>query len=368
MHITGWTQDRGACTRIRIWQPLKRIARLGLAEVHLLELSDDNPDGIIDKTDIALIGRTAGPNAVSVIKRLQSKGKKVVYDLDDNYMAIHPLSPHYKSLGIMPVEMLSADGKTATPMWVDKVRGFDLRRNRDVRKAFPEILRTVDAMTVTNEQLQKIYSRFNDNVFVTPNAIDFREWGGAISKHPGKDVRVLYTGAANHQEDFLWVRKPLEELQKKHDNVTIVFVGTDWKHMGNDLDYNRVEVHAWVDIDAYPYLMKSLACHIGIAPISESSFNDCRSELKWMEYSALKMATVATNYGPYKRSMVDGKTGLLVMEQDEWLDALSTLVEKPRLRNMLGRNAYREVWRKHNLDFVVETWMKVFADLMVPRK
>jgi len=208
-----------------------------------------------------------------------------------------------------------------------------------------------------------VYGRFNDNVFITPNAIDFREWGGAIVKHPGKNVRVLYTGAANHQEDFLWVRKPLEELQQKHDNVTIVFVGTDWKHMGNDLDYNRVEVHAWVDIDAYPYLMKSLACHIGIAPISESSFNDCRSELKWMEYSALKMATVATNYGPYKRSMVDGKTGLLVMEQDEWLDALSTLVEKPRLRNMLGRNAYREVWRKHNLDFVVETWMSVFKTI-----
>ena len=121
-----------------------------------------------------------------------------------------------------------------------------------------------------------MYGRFNDNVFITPNAIDFREWGGAIVKHPGKNVRVLYTGAANHQEDFLWVRKPLEELQQKHDNVTIVFVGTDWKHMGNDLDYNRVEVHEWVDIAAYPYLMKSLACHIGIAPISESSFNDCR--------------------------------------------------------------------------------------------
>ena len=367
MFVTGFTQDRGACTRLRIWQPLKRIHRLGLAKTHTVEPTDGDVEEILDKTDIAVSGRGSGDRFHNIMRRIQAKGVKVVYDMDDNYMEIHPLSPHYKQLGIMPVDLEHPDGRCA-PLWQDGTAGFDIKKNRETRMGFPPVIGQADCVTVSTEPLHKVYSRFNDNVHVVPNALDFRLWGGYVPKHPDGKVRILYTGAANHQEDFLFIREPLEEIQKRHDNVVIVFVGTDWKHMGSDLDYSRIEVHEWVDFCAYPYLIKYLACDIGLAPISVDQFNNCRSELKWMEYSARKMATVATNYGPYKRAMKDGETGLLVMEPEEWVEAISALVEKPRLGEMLAHNAYKTIWRHHNLDFIVEKWMDVFNQLIEEKR
>jgi glycosyltransferase involved in cell wall biosynthesis len=327
-----------------------------------LEYSDQDVEKILAKTDVAVLGRGAGTHHNNVIRKLQGDGIKVVYDLDDNYMDIHPWSPHYKDLGVMPVNMEHEDGRMAK-FWEDGKAGFDVSRNRRTRRAFPETIMLSDCVTVTTEPLRKTYKRFHDKVYIVPNAIDFRLWDGPPIRHVEDKVRILYTGAANHQEDFLFVREPLTELQKKHDNVVIVFVGADWKHLRNELDYSRVEVHEWVDFEAYPHFIRSLACHIGIAPITEDNFNDCRSELKWMEYSSLKMATVATNYGPYKRAIKEGETGLLVKGQEDWFNAMSLLVEDEKLRTHLAKNAYREVKRNHNLDYTINLWMNVFEDI-----
>jgi glycosyltransferase involved in cell wall biosynthesis len=105
--------------------------------------------------------------------------------------------------------------------------------------------------------------------------------------------------------------------------------------------------------------MKSLCGDIGIAPISMVHFNDCRSSIKWVEYSALKVATVATDFGPYKRDMEHGKTGLLCKTQEDWNKALSFLIENETMRRQLGENAYNLCRYKFNLDFLVDEWMKV---------
>ena len=367
MFITGFTHDRGACTRLRIYQPLKRIAELGLAETHTLELSDADPDSVVRKSDIAVMGRAAGGRAMEFVTKLQMDGKKVVFDLDDNYQDVTPMSPHYKQLGIMPVNLETEDGRSVN-MWEDGKDGFELKKNRQIRRDFAEITRAAACITVTTEPLKKVYQRFNDYVHVVPNAIDFRIWNYMPLKHTGDSIRILYTGAANHQEDFLYIRDPLKEIHEKYRNTTIVFVGTDWRHLRSNLDYDRVEVHPWVDFSAYPYLLKSLACHIGLAPITESDFNNCRSALKWMEYSALKIPTVASDFGPYKRKMKDGETGLLVTEQDEWFKAMSLLIENEDMRENLGGNAYREVKARFNLDFVVDKWMSVYNTIITKEK
>ena len=360
LSIAGFTQDRGACTRLRIWQPLRKIGMLGLAKTHAIELSDGDPTEIIEDSDVVVFGRAAGENVDRVMENIWSKGKKIVFDQDDNFMDIQPMSPHYKDLGIMPVNMESPTGKVME-MWVDGKNGFDLKRSRRIRSDMIEVVRKADAMTVTTEPLRKEYARFNDNVYVVPNCLDFSIWDRQpIRRIDNDEIRILYTGASNHLEDFLYIRDQLVEIQKAYKKVKLVFVGMDWKHPGNNLDYSRVEVQPWTDFIAYPYLLKTLCCDIGLAPVTVNKFNDCRSSLKWMEYSALGLATIASNWGSYKRDVRDGETGLLVDSQDDWERAIVRLVENPEERKKLAENAYKEVKAKHNLDFTVDRWMEVF--------
>lgn len=363
MRITGFAQDAGACTNIRITQPLKKIARLGLAEVDLIQAGEPAGPERCEKSDVVVLGRAFSDNVIHIIRAIHDWGGRVVFDLDDNYFHISPYSPHYKQLGIMPVNIDHADG-TSVPMWKDGENGFDVAKSRKVRRDFINTIREVDCITVTNEPLRAEYARFNDNVRIVPNAIDFSIWEKPPIRYEGDVVRLLYTGAANHQEDFFFIKDVLKALQDRYPKLILVFVGTDWKQIPNALDYSRVEVHPWVSIEAYPYLLKSLCCDIGIAPISKCKFNDCRSALKWKEYSALKMATVATDYGPYQRAIENGVTGVLVSEKGEWLDALSGLIENDAMRRSIAHNAYRAVKQKYNLDYMADTWMDVLKGVL----
>ncbi len=367
MLVTGMAMDPGACTNIRIKQPLKRIGTLKLADVDLIETSDGSEPERCKKADVVILGRAFSQGVVNILKQIQVWGGKVVFDLDDNFFDISPYSPHYKNLGIMPINLDHSDGRSIK-MWRDGENGFSVKANRVIRKDFIDVIRLVDCVTVTTEPLRKEYARFNDNVRIVPNAIDFDLWEKPPITWGRDEVRLLYTGAANHQEDFMFIKDVLRGLQDKYPKLKIVFIGTDWKILQNSLDYSRVEVHPWVGIDTYPYLMRSLCCDIGIAPISKTKFNDCRSALKWKEYSALKMATVATNHGPYARAIGHRETGWLVDTKQEWFSALSLLIENPELRERTALNAYKEVKKKYNLDFVVDEWVDVFTRTLTPRE
>ena len=360
MRVLGFCQDDGACTDIRLKQPLSKIRSLGLADVDLVTDSSDTIPARVKKADVVVLGRSFSQGIVRIIEQIHEWGGKVVFDLDDNFFDISPYSPHYKDLGIMPINIDHADGRSVK-MWADGEGGFSVPNNRRVRKDFVDVIRSVDCVTVTTEPLRKEYSRFNDNVRIVPNAIDFSLWEKPPIKWERDEVRLVYTGASNHQEDFFFIKDVLAALQRKHPKLKLVFLGTDWRVVKNGLDYSRVESHRWVPIPAYPYLMRSLCGDIGIAPISKTGFNDCRSALKWKEYSALKMATVATDFGPYRRAIVDGETGCLADTPESWERALSFLIENKEIRENMAARAYEEVKTKYNLDYVVDEWVNIFA-------
>lgn len=363
MKIAAMVHERSACTYIRVRTPAEKIAAFNLADVSIIGRGDPETDRILKGTDVVFLGRAGGKDMVGMINSLNAYGKKVVYDLDDNMFGISPLSPHYKDFGIMPVEY-DGYGGAKGDLWKSGEGGFDVLRNRQMRKAFIEIIRAVNCLTVTTEPLAKIYRRLNDNVHVIPNAIDFAFWEKRPIRYDGDEIRILYTGAANHQEDWMFVSPVLAELQEEHPKLKIVLVGMDWKMLQSGINYKRVEIHPWVDIESYPHLLQTLCCDIGIAPISKIDFNDCRSSIKWLEYSALKMATVATNYGPYKRDMQDGVTGLLVEERVEWKAALSRLIKDKEYRNQLAAQAFKHCKATYDIDYVVDDWLKAFNSVI----
>ena len=360
MKICGYGQHRDACTQLRIVGPLNKVEQLKLATVELITAVDGTGEGKVANSDVIVLGRAASDPVTAMLQEMKRRGKYIVYDLDDDMFGVSPLSPHWKDFGIMPVNMNHPE-LGSLPMYVDGQGGYDVRRNRALRASFIKVLKMTDCITTTTPPLLKLYSRYHDNVRMVPNAIDFGLWSKPDITHNSGKVRVLYTGAANHREDWEFVKSVLLELQKTHKDWTLVLVGMPWHDHAEGIDRKRVEWHGWADIDAYPFLMRSLCCDIGIAPISKIKFNDCRSSIKWLEYSALKMATVATDYGPYERDCEDGATALLVKEKDEWYGALSKLLEDAQARKGLGERAYRKAKRYYDLDVVVDQWVGVFS-------
>ena len=362
LKIVGLSSDRGACSSYRLIQPLEKLNHLQLAQAKVMNGLEPDVGDNVDASDIVCFGRAASGKILGMIDKLHSMGKKVVFDLDDNLFNISPFSQHYQNLGIIPYNLETDDGESVM-MWKDGINGFDIRNNRNFLKFFVQVLRIADGVTVTTEPLRNLYSNFNKNTIIVPNSTDMKIWKTKkIPRNDGK-VKILYTGAANHYEDIMFMMPVLEQIQKDFNNVIFSFVGNDWKTVKNKLDYNRIEVSPWVSFEAYPYLLKSLNCDIGLAPVAESFFSDCRSAIKWYEYSALGIPTIATNFGPYKREMNNQNAFLVGNVEKEWYQGLSALIKYPGVRQSAAENGYKEVVDNHNLDYVAEDWIETFKEI-----
>ena len=105
-------------------------------------------------------------------------------------------------------------------------------------------------------------------------------------------------------------------------------------------------------------LMKAIgAIDIGIAPLADTPFNRCRSDIKLKEYAAGGAAWLASPLGPY-RALGEREGGMLVGD-DGWYAALDMLVRKSRLRKRLSKRAL--VWAKtQTVDKHAGTWETAF--------
>jgi glycosyltransferase involved in cell wall biosynthesis len=92
------------------------------------------------------------------------------------------------------------------------------------------------------------------------------------------------------------------------------------------------------DIDTY---YRSLDFDVGIAPLRPIGFNKAKSPLKALEFAALGIPIVASDWGPYSEFVCHGETGFLVpYGQDHlWRRYLSALIEDEVLRIEMGEAA-----------------------------
>lgn len=265
-------------------------------------------------------------------------GKKVVLDCDDNYLDVLPSHPLH-----------------------DKLKAT----KRD--KAFISTgLSFADVITVSTEPLkQRLYEHFKNvygidkEIVVIPNMNDIKDWECKKGKPHKKKIVIGYAGSNSHQEDLKMVMPHIAKVMNKHKNVYFESIGAFSKDMlplfkdFSEDARNRCEFVDYAPtFKEYPGRIADRAWDIGIAPLADNAFTRCKSHIKFMEYSSLKIPVIASRVYPYfmelkgREIITDGETGLLVQPR-EWTEALELLVKDGALRTQLAENAR---------NFIVKTW------------
>jgi hypothetical protein len=101
---------------------------------------------------------------------------------------------------------------------------------------------------------------------------------------------------------------------------------------------------------------------IGIAPLVGDDFDRAKSELHWLEYSAVGAATIASRTrppGPFD-VIRDGVDGLLVHGRAAWQDALTRLARSPQLRADLAGRARERVAADYDISTRAAEWADAY--------
>lgn len=97
------------------------------------------------------------------------------------------------------------------------------------------------------------------------------------------------------------------------------------------------------------YLQWLHTLDIGLAPLLPTPYNQCRSDVKFLEYASHSVVPVVQRLAPYA-SVRDGETGLLFDTPEQLMGLLDTLADAPELRQRVARAAHAYVHSQRRIE------------------
>jgi GT2 family glycosyltransferase/glycosyltransferase involved in cell wall biosynthesis len=234
------------------------------------------------------------------------------------------------------------------------------------------ILPHVALLVVVSEKLKEKAQVFNRNVRVLPNALDERLWIADTSCVPSGNgeatTRILYMGSKTHANDLLVIKKVMIRLTKEYatritlDVVGGVNVGEEqpWFHALSEPLQARINYQGFVE-----WFRTAAPWQIGVIPLADTEFNRSKSYIKYLDYSALGLATICSDIEPYQGVVHNGINGLLVENSPKaWYQALKRLIEENSLRTTLGQAAYEDFVQNHTLKTQARKWLDTYRQAL----
>ena len=220
-----------------------------------------------EDADIVHIARVRSQEAIDMVRQLKNHGKKVVYDIDDDY-------------------------------WVNDLQDTKAGTYPNRQALLSKIIGLADAVIVTTEPLAKVVKENTGKTScVIPNFLEPSVFGRK-TELPRLDARpiLLVSGGIGHEHDFeLFVRLVSDHRLKRFQWV--VFCPDKYKNVIHGITYWPV-----VDLQKYFSVISTLGQRhdiLGIVHLLDVPFNRSKSRLKWMEYTQAGIPGIYSDVGEY---------------------------------------------------------------------
>jgi glycosyltransferase involved in cell wall biosynthesis len=120
-----------------------------------------------------------------------------------------------------------------------------------------------------------------------------------------------------------------------------------------------------VNINRFPAFAASFGFDIAIAPLVDCNFNRSKSNLRWLEMSAMKVPTVCSDISHFSQTVRQGVDGFLVKNNDleEWKRHLKFLIANPSARQEMGRQAYKRVRQDFNIKRNAAKYVRLLKEI-----
>jgi tetratricopeptide (TPR) repeat protein len=297
----------------RTAQPCRALGELEGVTVVSGSLLTPAVHGLIDEADVLVLCDVVDADFLPIIEARRRRRRLTVYEINDHFLAPQPWNP------------------TAY-----------LAANLISRSLSSQLARQADCLQLTVDQLDRRFGHLNARRAIFPNQLWDAPTPSLDSAPASGRVRLGWGGSLGHREDVKWVIPVLRGTLSRHPEVTLAIMG----------DPSLRDLFAWVPrgqfeltfgggIDAYRSFVAGL--HIGLAPLLPTEFNRCRSDMKFLEYTAGGALTIASALEPYRQTIRSGENGLLFDDLAALDAAIERALAQPGERMAMVRAAAQEI-------------------------
>ncbi|MEK7989557.1 MAG: glycosyltransferase, partial [Thiotrichaceae bacterium] len=248
---------------------------------------------------------------------------------------------------------------------------------KDAVEALEIVTRDADLVVTSSPKLQQQIHDMNQNVLCVPNSLDEQIWlaqdnGQFVQPRPqspdGK-IHILYMGTKTHTEDLMLVKAAYHKIKAEYgEKVSLDVIGGVPDGMQIFAD-NLISEATDGNLDDYAsfiqWMRDNNRWQFGIIPLKNTSFNEKKTYIKFLDYAALGIPAICSDIDPYNEIVQHQQNGLIAKNDTEsWYQAMKQMIEQTDLREKLAASAFQTLVGKHILQHTAKDFAEPYKKLL----
>ncbi len=208
------------------------------------------------------------------------------------------------------------------------------------RRRFARMVRNCALTVVGSRELERQVALFATGTVVYPTPVDLRRYPLA---QPGaqEEVTLGWIGLGKNLRYLEDLEGVLQALSRRFRFRLRVISDRVPRLSGIHL-----ELVPWSEATEGESLAR---CHLGVAPLSDDLWTQGKGGYRCIQYAAAGLPCVASPVGANREVVQNGETGFWAKTPQEWLAALTRLLENPSLRAAMGQKARARAEKLYDL-------------------
>ena len=311
----------------RLFTPHLRMQIDGHAEVSVCQSPEEWLTLDYRAFDVIIFSRWLGAKHYDVLKKIADSGTPYVVDIDDYWVLpkYNPAYPAYRS---------------------------------GIKQAIKDAINYADAVITTTPALASQIREINENVIIASNCLDYthKQWEAVPMERTDK-VKVGWIGGVTHEEDLKLIADQIKGLDIEF-YICGYTPGDIWNRIAKSMP--NAKIVEGTSVFEYGEVYRHF--DIVIAPLQDTKFNNCKSELKIIEASAYKKPIICSAVYPYIYHQAND--GVLLVTQNDWRTAIQKLIDAGHsVRQSMGLSNYDYCQKHHNLELHNLTRLQLYKSL-----
>lgn len=278
----------------------------------------------LGKFDFVFIHREAAPVGPPVFEWIISKvfRKKIIYDFDDaiwipNTSKVNKFASWFKAC--WKIKYICK--------WSYKVVGG-------------------------NEYLCNYARSFNKQVIKIPTCVDTVNRHNRLKNQQTAKIIIGWTGSQSTLKFLEHIVPVLESLKGKFDFEFVIIAD---EAPSFELPFSRFVL--WNEATEIEDLLE---LNIGVMPLDNDPWCEGKCGFKLIQYLSLGIPAIASPIGVNKTIVDDRVNGYLCSTNEEWINALTKLIENESLRSQMGKDGREKVLKNYSIQSQTSNFLNLF--------
>ncbi|MEX2512913.1 MAG: glycosyltransferase family 4 protein [Cyclobacteriaceae bacterium] len=257
-------------------------------------------------------------------------------------------------------EWLLAKTKGYTVDYDDAVfHNYDLGKYPVVKRFLPNkidrTMKMAELVTVGNVYLkERALAAGSNRIVMLPTVIDPDRY--PMKMHQDKPiVSIGWIGSPSSLRYLEGILPVIEQLQRKFKIILVQVNGNKQVKFSGP-----TEKIPWTEAGEAAAILKM---DIGIMPLPDDPWERGKCAYKLIQYMACGLPVVASPVGMNKEVVQHGVNGFLAQSEEEWIEALSKLIQDWKLRKSFGEKGHQLVMEKYTLERNFDQMLGMVASL-----